>query len=281
MNIEKSIYPYNPDAQKLPLFLSGIGGSYYQPDVNRPHGYHWHQFLFCTEESGILELDGKKTTLNAGQILFLPKNTPHRYYPIKERWGVNWVTFEGSYCDCVLETLNMTSPIIITAPSESKLDKLFEKMYRANETDFLYCDYTCSGLIYDLIIEFHRYISPSASSERSRIISLLLPALRYMHDNFSTDFSMVELSNMIDVTPEHFSRIFKKAMDSTPIEFLTNIRISEAKHLLEQTDYSVSEIASKTGFNDANYFCTVFRKKSGSSPSEYRKEMHSRLHAPL
>lgn len=274
MHIEKSIYPYNPEAQKLPFFLSGIGGSAYQAEITRPHGYQWHQFLCCTEESGTVEYEGKEFELSAGQYLFLPKNVPHHYYPTNEKWGICWLAFEGSSCDSVLSFLGMNSPMIITASAGSKLFKLFESMLHSVETDFLYRDYTCSGLLYDFILEFHRYISASSDSEKSRIISLLLPAFRYMNENYSTDFSIADLSKLINITPEHFCRIFKKAMDTTPIAFLTRIRINEAKHLLEQADNSISEVARKTGFNDPHYFCTVFRKSTGESPSEYQKRIH-------
>ena len=57
MELEKSIYPYNPEARTLPFFLFGIGGSKYQGRVSRPDGYEWDQILFCASGSGTLEYD--------------------------------------------------------------------------------------------------------------------------------------------------------------------------------------------------------------------------------
>ena len=88
MKLEKSIYPYNPEARTLPFFLSGIGGSEYQGRVHRPDGYQWHQILFCAAGSGTLEYDEKEVNIGAGDYFFLPKDKPHTYYPNGELWDV-------------------------------------------------------------------------------------------------------------------------------------------------------------------------------------------------
>lgn len=272
MKLEKSIYPYNPEAQTLPFFLFGIGGSEYQKYVNRPDGYKCNQILFCAKGSGTLEYDGKKIKINAGDYFFLPKDKSHAYYPDEELWDVRWIAFEGSACDEILVKFGMTSPIVITPAAETTMEKTFDKMVISQENDFLYCDYTCSGLVYDYLIEFHRHMDSNADSTRSRHVSMLLPVLRFMHDNFSSDISMTQLSEIIGVTPQHFCRIFSKTMNVRPNEFLTQIRLNEAKQLLRNKDVSVSDAAIKSGFRDAGYFSTVFRKHEGMSPAEYKKK---------
>lgn len=273
MNLEKSIYPYNPEAATLPFFLSGIGGSEYQGRVNRPCGYKWNQILFCHAGGGTLECDDKTIRINAGDYFFLPKNTPHAYYPDGELWDVRWIAFEGSICDEILVRFGMTAPIVVTSADVTAMEKIFEKMVASQENDFLYCDHTCSGLVYDYLIEFHRLMDANANSTRSRQISMILPVLRFMHDNFRSDISMTQLSEIIGVTPQHFCRVFGKSVGVRPNEFLTRIRIDEAKRLLTERDVSVSEAAEKSGFRDAGYFSTVFRKHEGMSPAQYKKKM--------
>lgn len=84
---------------------------------------------------------------------------------------------------------------------------------------------------------------------------------------------MAQLSEIMGVTPQHFCRVFKKAMNVRPNEFLTQIRLDEAKRLLTERDASVSEAAAKSGFRDSVYFSTVFRKHEGISPAGYKKKM--------
>ena len=271
MKLEKSIYPYNPEARTLPFFLFGIGGSEYQGRVDRPDGYKWDQILFCASGSGTLEYDGKETKIGAGDYFFLPKDKSHAYYPDGELWDVRWTAFEGNVCDEILIRFGMTEPIVIMPAGETTMERIFDKMVISQENDILYCDYICSGLVYDYLIEFHRLMDTDADSARSRQLSMLLPVLRFMHDNFSSDISMTQLSEIIGVTPQHFCRVFRKTMNVRPNEFLTQIRIDESKRLLAERDVSVSDAAAKTGFRNTGYFSTVFRKHEGVSPVEYKK----------
>ncbi len=273
MKLEKSIYPYNPEARTLPFFLSGIGGSEYQGRVNRPDGYNWHQILFCAGGCGFLLYSEKEVKIDAGDLFFLPKDIPHTYYPCGGSWDVRWTAFEGSICDEILVRFGMTAPIVIKSTDTVSMEKIFDKMVIAQENDILYCDYTCSGLIYDYLIEFHRLMDSSADSAKSRQMSALLPVLRFMHDNFRSDISMTGLSEIMGVTPQHFCRVFGKAMNISPNKFLTQIRLDEAKRLLTEKDASVSEAAAGSGFRDSVYFSTVFRKYEGMSPSAYKKKM--------
>ena len=271
MKLEKSIYPYNPEARTLPFFLSGIGGSEYQGRVDRPDGYKWDQILFCAAGGGTLEYDEKEVRIGAGDYFFLPKDKPHAYYPDGELWDVSWIAFEGSVCDEILLRFGMTEPVVIKPADETTMERIFEKMVISQENDILYCDHICSGLVYDYLIEFHRLMDADADSARSRQLSMLLPALRYMHDNFRHDISISQLSEIIGVTPQHFCRVFRKTMNVRPNEFLTQIRLDEAKRLLAEKDVSVSDAAVGSGFRNAGYFSTVFRKHEGVPPAEYKK----------
>lgn len=277
MELEKSIYPYNPEARTLPFFLFGIGGSRYQGSVSRPDGYMCDQILHCAAGRGTLEYDGNRVTIGAGDYFFLPKNRPHAYYPEGKIWDVRWIAFEGRVCNEILERFGMTVPVVITPSDGTALEKTFDRMVLSQENDFLYCDYTCSGLVYDYLIEFRRHMDASADRTRSRQISMLLPVLRFMHENFRSDISMSQLSEIMGVTPQHFCRIFRKTMNVRPNEFLTRIRLDEAKRLLNEKDVSVSEAAERSGFRDAGYFSTVFRKHEGISPAQYRRSAAKNL----
>ena len=271
MKLEKSIYPYNPEARTLPFFLSGIGGSEYQGRVDRPDGYMWDQILFCAAGSGTLQYGEKEVKIGGGDYFFLPKDKPHTYYPDGDLWDVRWIAFEGLICDEILVRFGMTDPVVITPADETTMERIFDKMIISQENDILYCDYICSGLVYDYLIEFHRLMDSDADSARSRQFSMLLPVLRFMHDNFRSDISMTQLSGIIGVTPQHFCRVFRRTMNVRPNEFLTQLRLDEAKRLLTEKNISVSDAAEKSGFRNAGYFSTVFRKYEGMSPAQYKK----------
>ena len=273
MKIEKNIYPYNPEVKQLPFFLSGIGGSAYQPAVDRPGGYEWHQIFYCASGHGTLVAETITARIHPGDYFFLPREQPHSYYPENEKWDVRWTAFDGSACDDTLCRLHMTRPAVIHPDKDNTLEKTFDRMVSAIETDILYSDYRCSGYIYDYILEFCRYMSSETDSEKSRNTTMLMPALLHMYEHFKTDISVTELSGLVGVTPQHFCRVFGRTMGMRPVEFLNKIRIEEAKRLLSRRDVNVAMAAEQSGFHDTCYFSTLFKRYTGVTPSAYKKEI--------
>ena len=100
----------------------------------------------------------------------------------------------------------------------------------------------------------------------------------YITDCFiqgSVEETLPELLAISHMSKSNFLRVFRKATGLTPVEYLTNIRIQESMRLLTGTDFSMSEIASRVGFCDSNYFSRQFRRILGLTPRAYRK-----IHAP-
>lgn len=75
----------------------------------------------------------------------------------------------------------------------------------------------------------------------------------------------------INVSPNHFSAIFKNGTGETFIDYLTNIRIKKAKELLNSSPMKTYEIGEHVGYNDSHYFSYIFKKVAGLTPSEYKK----------
>ena len=181
------------------------------------------------------------------------------------------MTFDGLACDDALKNLGMTEPVVVNAVENGELENVFDKMVTSQRTDILYCGYTCSGLVYDYILEFRRFMETELASTRSRKLSMLLPMLQYMHSHFNEDFALSQLAAMLDITPQHYCRLFRESLNMKPGDYLLGLRMTEAKRLIRESRLPLSEIATLCGFNDASYFSTVFKKKEGVSPAVYRK----------
>lgn len=273
MKINQNLYPYNIEARKLPVHLTGIGGSEWQSHIVRTDGYHWHQILFSAEGEGVLKYDNMSTVIEEGAFFFLPAGYPHEYYAENDKWDVRWVAFDGYASNHILSLLNMTKPTIIKPNEPDTLQSILDRMFTAQNLDKLYGDFICSGLVYEYIIEFHRHMNDKANKVRSERSKLLLPVLNYIDENFRSDFSMTVLAELAGVSPQHLCRIFKDAMNMRPGEYLTQKRLQESRRLLRISELPISEIAKQSGFPDAGYFSTVFKKHQGMTPMEYKK-MH-------
>lgn len=87
---------------------------------------------------------------------------------------------------------------------------------------------------------------------------------------YNSDLSLSRLAKLCNVSESHLSAAFKKATGSTVTDYINRTRVHQALLLLNSSSLSVSEIAARCGFDDANYFSRVFRKLQGMSPREYR-----------
>ena len=113
------------------------------------------------------------------------------------------------------------------------------------------------------------------SKLNNRYVEVILSAKEYINKNFaSQDTSLKVVADHVHLSPNHFSTIFSQECGITFIEYLTNVRIDEAKKLLTQGTKKSSDIAYDCGFSDPHYFSYIFKKTTGISPREYKNSLN-------
>ncbi|MCR5606461.1 MAG: response regulator [Treponema sp.] len=109
------------------------------------------------------------------------------------------------------------------------------------------------------------------SKIQGRYGEVILKAKEYINKNYSSqDTSLKLVAEEVHLSPNHFSTIFSQECGITFIEYLTNVRINEAKRLLKTTDMKGADIAYDCGFSDPHYFSFIFKKNTGMTPREYK-----------
>ncbi len=102
-------------------------------------------------------------------------------------------------------------------------------------------------------------------------------AVQVINERFAQpDLSLQAVCSALAVSKSYLSPIFKNHTGMTFVEYLTTVRMREAKALLSRTDQKIYEIAAQVGFREAHYFSLTFRKQTGWSPSEYRDQSRER-----
>ncbi|MBV7504225.1 AraC family transcriptional regulator [Bacillus sp. sid0103] len=114
----------------------------------------------------------------------------------------------------------------------------------------------------------------SEDSNLNELTPLIQQAIGYIKENYLKDISLNEIAQYCCVSRYHFSHLFKKEVGISLIDYLNRMRIELSLSYLEMTDLSISEIASRIGFDDANYFSRMFKKYMQFSPSAYRGACH-------
>lgn len=103
---------------------------------------------------------------------------------------------------------------------------------------------------------------------------LLLRAKKYIHRHFRETIQLIDVAHYLQVSSFHLSRIFSRESDFSFIDYLTEIRLNEAKRLLQSGRYKVREIAFHVGYNDEKYFNRLFKKHTGCTPTEYAQKQN-------
>ena len=114
----------------------------------------------------------------------------------------------------------------------------------------------------------HNLQSDAEGSRESRVLN---ESCRYIQENFHRTITIKELADNVSFSPSYFFKLFKRAANTTPAEYIISVRMSNAKRLLLETELTMAEIAEACGFNDASYFSCCFKKLFGATPSEYRQ----------
>jgi two-component system response regulator YesN len=94
--------------------------------------------------------------------------------------------------------------------------------------------------------------------------------INYINQNFYKDITIRSLSQDFIINPNYISQLFRKEVGMTFTDYITKLRVNYAKELLQNTEYSQGEIATKCGYTDYFYFIRVFKKTTGVTPGQFR-----------
>lgn len=109
-------------------------------------------------------------------------------------------------------------------------------------------------------------------SENQQTALVMAHVRRYLEDNYMFDISLDSVGEILHISPAYLSAQFKKYQKMNFLDCLTELRINAAKELLADPFRSAAEVASMVGYEDASYFARAFKKRTGMTPTQYRKE---------
>lgn len=96
-------------------------------------------------------------------------------------------------------------------------------------------------------------------------------AIKQMESHIEDPLALEQIAEIIGITVRHLIRLFQKHLQKTPAQFYLEIRLNHAKHLLEKTSMSVTQIAIASGFASAKHFSSCYKSLFGSTPAAQRR----------
>lgn len=121
-----------------------------------------------------------------------------------------------------------------------------------------------------LLDDLHAWLELIRNQSVTKSYWIVEKAMKYVREHYSEDVKASEIAEWLNITPNHFSYIFKQNSGKNFKEFINDVRISQAQRLLASTNDKVFEIADQVGYKEYKYFVSVFKTVTGMTPKEYR-----------
>lgn len=121
-----------------------------------------------------------------------------------------------------------------------------------------------------LLEELHMLLDAVGNHAANKSYWIVEKAMKYISEHYSEDIKASEVAQWLNITPNHFSYIFKQNTGKNFKEHMNDVRIGHAQRLLAATNDKVFEIADRVGYKEYKYFVSVFKSVTGMTPKEYR-----------
>ena len=276
--------------QMHPLVLN-VGLAVHNADwnwknVNSP----FTRLYYVTEGSAQIELPDGIYTLSPKHMYFIPaftihtnickSNFVHYYLHIYEDhysdndWLDHWkfpVEIEATDLDLALfKRLCEINPHMTLQKSDPTTydnnPTLMQNLIKNSQRAF--CDKVESrGIVFQLLSRFFKQGQSKIEMEDNRIAKTVL----YIRKHLNEAIELEKLAEISCLSKDHFIRLFKKELGTTPLQYINQKKIEKAQLLLITEELAVKEIAFQLAFDDYSYFNRLFKKTTGVTPQEYRR----------
>ena len=161
-------------------------------------------------------------------------------------------------CDVILQSLKQNS---FPVGAEYGLD------YFENKIKLLSSNTEIREFLTDY---FHKIADFNTHLEEERDKMIVFRAKKFIERNYAKDISVGDVADYVGLSTAYFSRLFHKATHQTVVDYITDVRITKTEKLLKESNYKIVEICEMVGFRSNTYFNTLFKRKTGMTPMEYR-----------
>ena len=271
----------NPNIEDLsvPLKINNCG--YYRvhttPVIETPHpeGRNDYQLLYIASGKGYFYFKGSEnaTVVTKGNmVLFRPKEPQVYYYYAVDKTEVYWVHFTGWKVEEYLDRYELPKEenVFFTGVSPD-YPWIYNQIIRELQLQRENYEDMIRLFLRHIFLTINRYIKEGKQTKNDAINDIER-AVHYFNENYSKPISIEQYASEHLMSVNWFIHNFKNVMKAPPMQYIVSLRIAAAKGYLENSNKNITEIANTVGYDNALYFSRLFRKYTGVTPSEYRKQ---------
>lgn len=200
---------------------------------------------------------------NAPYERYMIKFSPDMLKPLKECTDENMIDilYEERVCH-------------FSKASQNKILGMFQEMHEEFVKERSYTELILQGMLLRLFTTVweERLPENTTVSHSAKLTEPIIDALYYMETHYARNLTLEELAGNAHLSTAYFSRLFSAQLGKSFSEYLVDIRLRHVQILLAESDKSVMDIAMETGYCNGDYLSAQFKKKTGMTPSEYRKQ---------
>lgn len=270
------------------LTINSVGYQHIEKNSPYPPGNHPTRYLFSTEKGRVLDeyqllyitkgrgsfasASQKRTNIKEGNMFLLFPGEWHSYRPDPATgWDEYWIGFKGINIDNRIQNgfFGKEKPVFNVGIRDNivQLYKQAIEIAKEQNTGF---QQMLAGVVNHLLGLAYSQ-NKHSSFEDLKVIKQINRAKIIMYENFHLNITPEEVAQQVHMSYSWFRRIFRQYTGFPPSQYLLELRLQRSKELLTNTVLTSQEIAFGVGFENSDYFCTVFRKKTGITPIKYRE----------
>lgn len=270
-------------------FQFAIGKTYLINDLPI-HSHNFSELVFLLGGSGTHLIDNKEYSVEVGDVyVFNSNSASHGFKNVRNLFLCNIIYNPQRIMayNNELKSMKGFQALFMVHPNLNSSGVFKSRLHLSTETLIIFdellermiSEFTARkegymtiilGYVMEVIVLLSREYEMSENTDNLQLLRLA-ETMAYIEKNYTNHITLDSLIEISHFSKRHLIRLFKQIYNTTPIDYILELRLKHACALLHQNNKSIKEIAMDSGFNDINYFSKFFRKKYGASPKKYLK----------
>jgi AraC family transcriptional regulator len=237
---------------------------------NDPFG----RIYYLRKGSASVEHHGRRYELRPGFLYLIPAHSPGRYV-CPERMELLWCHFTAKIFGEIdlFDYYACEHEVRIPQPEKENMQEMWKRLTDISSAGTAAAHVESSGILKIFISRFLATADESQSRKKSESWNRFKPTLEFIDRNISRQIRIPELAKIAGFQENYFTNIFHSTFGTPPLDYINSMRMRKAGNMLRSGSKSLKEISSECGFCDQFHFSTVFRRRMGMTPSQFRKSL--------
>ncbi|BDI30274.1 hypothetical protein CCAX7_23250 [Capsulimonas corticalis] len=255
------------------LPLTGIGGAgmFVSPGQWRHGDRVIDDYVVMFVRTGVLHMqeDGREFDVRPNETLLLAPGRKHGGVSHDaQSLSYFWMHFHLDNSDCSEGLSLLNIPQHATIPRPERLEALF-RLLIGDQLRKTTSELSRKLLACCILSEVAQDAAVHVENDDSKVVAN--QACAFIHTRFTEPISASDVAAAVSCNPKYLARVFREVYHETMTQYIQNLRIEHAQHLLLQTNMTVNEIALACGFMHVTYFIKIFRESTAMTPNAYRR----------